>query len=115
MGSILETFSARPSGELILTYSDHDQIAPDSLKLTDSLLGNFHYYATVVSGDLSRACLDGVVPADPARGATLPWHGDQVDVLDQVRSGSPRKQLVIRRYRIDTAGCDWLPTDRWRP
>ena len=115
LGSILETLSVRPSGELILTYSDHDQVAPDSLKLTDSLLGNFHYYASVVSGDLSMACLDGVVPADSARGATLLWHGDQVDVLDQVRSGSPRKQLVIRRYRIDTAGCDWHPTGRWRP
>ncbi len=114
-GSILEGLAGLPDGSLVLTYSDHDQIRPDSFPARDSLLGNYHYYVSVVSRDLSSACLDGIIPADSTGRATLVWHNDTVEVLNKAPTGLQKAPLWIRRYRLDTAECDWTATSRMPP
>ena len=115
LGSKLRTLSARPSGELVLTYLDFDQIVPDSLSNVDAFDGRFHDYVSVISSDLSRVCLDGEVPADPAEGASVLWRGDTLERLSRVSPGLQTKPLIIRRFRLNTDQCDWVPTGDWRP
>lgn len=72
-------------------------------------------YLSVLSPDLSRACVDAQLSA-PGSGRThLAMADDQVLLLDQVVSGrgpSPEVRSVVRRYRIDTTRCKWLATSR---
>lgn len=113
LGSRLEGIGPWPGGGLVVAYSDFDQILPDSLSNRDGTLGRFRYFVSIVAPGLGRACVDGQIPADSTRGATLRFHGDTVDVLSLPRPGPSGSRLTIRRYRIRTTSCDWLATTQW--
>lgn len=72
-------------------------------------------YLSVLSPDLSRACVDAQLSA-PGSGRThLSMVDDLLLLLDQVvseRGASPEVRSVVRRYRIDTTRCRWLETSK---
>lgn len=72
-------------------------------------------YLSVLSPDLSRACVDARLSA-PGSGRThLTMADDQVLLLDQVvvqQGASPQVRSVVRRYSIDIGACEWLETTK---
>lgn len=69
-------------------------------------------YLSLLSPALDRACVDGIVPYPEEGQPRIAVHGDTVYALDQVLVDGtpPRTRTVVRRYRIDDAGCDWRST-----
>lgn len=70
-------------------------------------------YLTVLSSDLTRACVDAPLTAPGSGRAILSVANDHVLLLDQVVDDGPAPptvRTVSRRYRINTENCTWLPT-----
>lgn len=69
-------------------------------------------YLSLLSPDLSRACVDGKMEAPGINRVRLTLQGDTIAVLDQIigEQGEGKVRSVIRRYRIDQADCTWLAT-----
>jgi hypothetical protein len=71
---------------------------------------NVRYWVSLLSADLSRACVDGLVPLDVEtllspffRGDTLYFVARRVDAAGDLRS-------VLYSYRVADDGCAWVPT-----
>lgn len=73
------------------------------------------YYVSLLSKDLSKACVDLPVPHDPA--ATGPWptfdQGDLLITAEHIEADSVR--TVLYRYGVDTDDCDWIETSGLQP
>jgi hypothetical protein len=69
-------------------------------------------FITVLSADRQSACLDTEVPFPGTEWPRIEVHGDTLFALDQVSTlqDSAKVTSVIRRYLIDDAGCEWVPT-----
>ncbi len=67
-------------------------------------------YASVLSSDRTRACVDGAVPFANEMRPTHTVSGDTLYLLDRtLNDAEDGMETWIRRYLIDTSGCDWLP------
>lgn len=74
------------------------------------------YYMTVLSADLSRACVDLPVPLGPRVDARLAVRGDTVFALyHKIVEGSageePYAESWVDLFTVDDSGCPWVPTD----
>lgn len=72
-------------------------------------------YLTVLSPDLSRACVDAPLPAPGSGRTILTAANGEILLLDQVVQDSPNRpsvRTVVRRFRISTEGCRWSETGR---
>lgn len=103
--SILNQAVRAPDGRLLLVHHDSD--------LEGELPGGLitaRVFASVVSADRRRACVDAEIPvsrdARPIEGA----RGDTLFVLDRRITDGERLETWIIAYRLDTAPCDWRPT-----
>jgi hypothetical protein len=69
-------------------------------------------FVSVLSSDLSRACVDGLVPSSSAGYPRLQLHNDTLYQLEQdlVPGSSSRVQTLIRKFIIDISKCVWLET-----
>jgi hypothetical protein len=67
-------------------------------------------WLTLISSDLTRACVDTRVESPGSERARVTVSGDSIFVLDQVAdeqlSGSAR--TVVRKYLIDRTSCRWI-------
>lgn len=103
--SILNQAARAPDGSTLLVHHDSD--------LEGELPGGLitaRVFASVVSPDRRRACVDAEIPvsrdARPIEGA----RGDTLFVLDRRITAGERLETWIIAYRLDTRRCDWLPT-----
>lgn len=103
------------SGQYLVVYLDADtELLPNVYDPSSGGIGvaysNVRYWVTLLSPDLSRACVDGLVPlqvdnilAPFFRDDTLYFVARRVDGADHLRS-------VLYSYRIVEADCRWVPT-----
>jgi hypothetical protein len=107
------------SGEYLLMHLDTDTELNRSVNDPSSggvgiLYSNMRYWVSLLSADLSRACVDGLVPIDVEnvlspffRGDTLHFVARRVDDAGQLRS-------VLYTYRVSGENCNWIPTGGMR-
>lgn len=67
-----------------------------------------HYWVSLVSADLSRACVDGEIPDPPADVIRPIFFGDTVALLVRSLDGDGEPRSVLRQYRVTDAGCGWV-------
>ncbi len=103
--SILNQAVRAPDGSTLLVHHDSD--------LDGELPGGLitaRVFASVVSPDRRRACVDAEIPvsqdARPIEGA----RGDTLFILDRRITAGERLETWVMAYRLDTRRCDWLPT-----
>lgn len=67
-------------------------------------------YASVLSKDRTRACVDAAVPFANEMRTAHTVSGDTLYLLDRtLNEAEDGMDTWIRRYLIDTSACDWLP------
>ena len=100
-----------PSGDLLFWYQDGsaETRGRNVQVFGDALI-------SVVSKDLTRACVDTRVPFPGTEWPRFGISGDTLLALDQATSGedSLRATTTVRRFAIDTIGCEWRPIVRRR-
>jgi hypothetical protein len=103
------------NGQYVLIHLDADTEL--NHKLNDPSSGgsgvsysNMRYWVSLLSADLSRACVDALVPLDVEnvlspffRDDTLYFVARRVDSEGDLRS-------VLYSYRVTDDGCQWVPT-----
>lgn len=69
-------------------------------------------WLTVLTPALDSACVDIPLEAPDEGWPVLAVHGDTLLRLDQRQGDGVRPRTVVRRYRVDVAGCAKLPLER---
>lgn len=69
-------------------------------------------FASILSPDRSRACVDREVPTSTASQPVVTLRGDTLFVLEQhlPESGAGEAVTTLKSYRIDDSTCEWLST-----
>lgn len=110
VGSVDGAFARLRDGNIAIlnmdvTFADAMPPMPSDIK----------YYISVLSEDLSKACIDLRVPHDPT--VMGPWpvfaQGDLILTAEHVEGDTVR--TVVYRYAVDTDGCEWVETGGVRP
>jgi hypothetical protein len=103
------------SGQYLLIHLDTDTELNRSLNDPSSggsgvAYSNMRYWVSLLSADLSRACVDALIPLDVEnvlspffRDDTLYFVARRVDSAGDLRS-------VLYSYRVTDGGCHWVPT-----
>ncbi len=67
-------------------------------------------YISILSPDLTRACVDGEIVFPEPTYPVIDVQHDTVYALDQtiLPGTSPRTQTVVRKYVVDESSCDWV-------
>lgn len=95
-----------PDGNFLLW---HQENAIDESQRQPKFSGTPHI--SILSADLQRACVDAPVLFPGTELPRITVKGDTLYALDQVGNRDlTRVTTVIRRYRVSTKGCRWLPT-----
>lgn len=103
--SILNQAARAPDGSTLLVHHDSD--------LEGELPGGLitaRVFASVVSPNRRRACVDGEIPVSQDARPIEGTRGDTLFVLDRRITSGERLETWIIAYRLDTRRCDWLPT-----
>ncbi len=92
---------------------DSARVALVHMDLTmDAMTAGATAYISVVRPSSMDACVDAPVIVAGDGVPPITFQGDTLYVLDQYvpsDAGAPRSVTVIRRYRIDTSDCEWVP------
>lgn len=94
------------SGHVLTVHFDQHLSGPE---ITSKL------YASVLTPDLSRACVDGEVPMGSALQPAIAVQGNELIAVSQHPDGKGGVQAIARRFRIDLDSCDWMPTSAGKP
>lgn len=96
------------SGQYVLTHVDLDYIGePPSGRF-----GNFRLFVSIVSSDLTRACIDSPVPLATDIPPIPIFRGDTLFVITRQVSAENKVVTMIRGFRPTAEGCDWQPLQR---
>jgi hypothetical protein len=79
--------------------------------LSEALAVTMTGFVSIVTADLARACVDAPLAFSPDGMARVAWRGDTLLTAEQVVQGDAAR-VIVKRYRVDTAGCAWRPV--WR-
>lgn len=93
----------RPDGSLLVVHFDMGTDGPPVS--TEAL------WVSVIDPSRSRACPDGRIPLEDGSHPAIGLEGDLLLVLDQVIRGGDA-ETVVRRIRLETDDCDWVPLTR---
>lgn len=81
---------------------------PLSEQPTGTIIGDI--YLTVVAPDRKTACVDGLAPHWKEMRAVHTVARDTLFLLDRrLNASEDGLETLVRAYRIETAGCKWLP------
>lgn len=71
-------------------------------------------WLSLISADLTRACLDGELPYPEPAYPVIDIQNDTVYALDQMLQPAPATgtRTVVRKFVVDSEGCDWFPITR---
>jgi hypothetical protein len=104
--SMLAHLFRRPDGSLVLVHHDADLEGELPGGLTTARV-----FVSVVAPGRDRACVDAELPVSADARPIHGFRGDTLFLLDRRITAGERLQTWIVSYRIDTRGCDWLPTE----
>ncbi len=106
VGSLSAGLHRLATGELAAVYLDVDQASRD--RPTDFI--NYRYYVSLLSPDLSQACVDARVPVAGDLLSLPAFQGDSLFVFSRTVTDDDRVRSEILGFGIDDAGCRWVPT-----
>lgn len=104
--SMLAHLFRRTDGSLVLVHHDAD--------LEGELPGGLitaRAFVSVVAPGRDRACVDAELPVSADARPIQGFRGDTLFLLDRRITAGERLQTWVVSYRVDTGGCDWLPTE----
>ncbi len=105
MLSVLHGIYRMSGGSTALIH--HDMSVKGKPPMVDFLSS---IYVSVLSSDRTTACVDGPVHFSNEMRVVHTVAGDTLYLLDRaLNENEDGIKTWIRRYRIDTSGCDWLP------
>lgn len=106
--SLLEGIWQLGSGPIVLVHMDGRASMKDGKVISVSA----QPYLTLLSRDLSTACVDTPIPSDSASRPVVTVEGDMLYVLEQLVSNGaqPTAKTTVRKYRVDYRSCIWVPT-----
>jgi hypothetical protein len=70
---------------------------------------NTTYWASVVSADLTRACVDEPIRFPSVDLSRAVFHGDTLWLLGRTVDGGGMVRATQRRFVVSTEGCEWIP------
>lgn len=70
-------------------------------------------FVSLLSPDLTRACVDEPLSLTGEAQPWLAFHGDTLLALEQVTADTERVRTIVRRFVPDPALCSWVPVKRW--
>jgi hypothetical protein len=94
------------SGELVLVSMDADRTTTNG---RDAREHNIRMYLTVLDPAITRACVDGLVPLATDALSTPIFRDDAVHFLARQVTNEGTVRSIVYRYRVDVAGCEWVP------
>ena len=100
MASALVALHRLPSGEVAAFHLD---------VTVDGRLITADGFLSVLSKELDRACIDIPFRFQRDGRPVVAFRGDTLLVLEQRLVSDQSARSVVRSYRIDTSGCDWIP------
>jgi hypothetical protein len=104
--SLLKRMWPTSDGGVILWHQDNEA---EQLGNDVQVLGRA--WISLLSPSLDSACVDAPLGFPGSGWPRVAVSGDTVLALDQItpRQDSTKVVTVLRRYRLDTTGCRWLP------
>ena len=93
----------RPDGSFLVVHFD---LGTDGPPVSTEAI-----WVSVIDPSRSRACPDGRIPLEEGSHPAIGFEGDLLLVLDQVIRGGDAES-VIRRIRLETDDCNWVPLSR---
>ena len=96
------------SGDWLLLYLDAD-VTRQGAGLRGARLRMF---GTIVSADMSRACVDGVVPIETDAPSFPAFSGDTAYFMARTVGDDNRPHDRIVGVTVTTLGCQWVETNR---
>lgn len=97
-----------PSGDYVLAHLDKEFIGEPGV----GRFGNFRLFLSIVSRDLTRACVDARVELETDVPPLPRFHGDSMFVITRKVSADDKVITMIRAFLPTTEGCDWQPLRR---
>ncbi len=105
LGSVAATLGVLSSGEVAAIQVDIDTEQTDQRRE----FGNLRYYVSILSSDLTRACLDALVPFTSDVPFPIPHlMGDTLVALTRVVGADDTVRTVVYRFGISSKGCTWV-------
>lgn len=93
------------SGHIAILEADIEQVKPPPKPEYGS-----RYFLSLLSPDLSQACLDAELWSKSDAVAPPVFVGDTVYVLSRLITESVRVRNMLHAFRISPEGCEWIPT-----
>jgi hypothetical protein len=109
LGSISVTDGVwrRPNGQILIAHLDSHAVM-DGRKLVGV---SATPYISLVTSDLRRACVDGIIESPSTSRPVMALHRDTLYVVDQrmITSGTERRMATqLRRFLVDDSTCQWI-------
>ncbi|MEO8031579.1 MAG: 6-bladed beta-propeller [Gemmatimonadota bacterium] len=111
IGSMVVGMHALGSGQLATVTLDVDQLAAASEGHPGAqLFGNFRLYVSLLSKDLSKSCVDALVPIQTDVAPNPFFTGDTLWVLTRRVTPGDSVQTIVQGFLIGDHGCQWIAT-----
>ena len=101
LSSVLVQIGARADGSLLFVHLDYGMIPPRTITAKA--------FVSLVSADLTRACVDAEVPQDDPGVMPFAFRGDTLFTVKQLAGAGRRVETSLVGYTVDSSNCDWLP------
>jgi hypothetical protein len=107
--SVTDGLWRRPNGQLVLVHMDSRAYMKEGRLVGVSATP----FVSLLTPDLARACVDGLIEAPEAARPAVAILGDTLYVVDQrTKAGGSSSETVLRRFLIDESTCSWVSIDR---
>lgn len=103
------------NGQYLLMYLDADtelnrRVSDPSSGGSSVSFSNVRYWVSLLSADLSRACVDGPVPLDVENVLSPFFRRDTLFFVARRVDPAGRLRSVLYSYQVTDTGCRWLTT-----
>lgn len=114
IGSLTASLALLSNGSVAVLALDMDFIPGEGGSRPHFV--NLRYFLSVISADLSKACVDAELPYQSDADMPIPtFSGDTIVTLLRLIEGDNRLRTTVRKYVISTDDCDWSETGGVRP
>ena len=99
--SVLFQIGLQADGALVFVHFDYGFTPPRTITTKA--------FISVVSSDLSRACVDAELPQEDPAVIPIAFQGDTLFTALQRVGQNQRAETSLMGYLVDTSNCDWVP------
>jgi hypothetical protein len=99
------------SGHIAILQADLEVLRPPP----NPEFGNFRLFVSLLSPDLSQACVDAELPFKTDATPMPIFVGDTLFALSRLITEENKVRNVIHAFRISPEGCEWVPTGGRQP